>query len=58
MCVIQVGRLEAGAVDGLRLRSVQLSGCRISQVAAAAFRGQEATLRNLNLQVSLHIRFL
>lgn len=47
-----VGSLSDDAFKHLRLKSVQLSGCRIKSIAPQAFRHQEATLKNLNLQVS------
>lgn len=43
-------RLEDGAFKNLKLNNVQLSGCKIRTIAPGTFRGQEGTLRNLNLQ--------
>ncbi|XP_069677664.1 uncharacterized protein haf isoform X2 [Periplaneta americana] len=45
-----VTKLEDGSFKNLRLNNVQLSGCRIRSIAPGAFRGQEASLKNLNLQ--------
>ncbi|KAJ1520265.1 hypothetical protein ONE63_004469 [Megalurothrips usitatus] len=45
-----VAGLADDAFRHLRLKSVQLSGCRIRSIAPHAFRHQEATLKNLNLQ--------
>lgn len=46
-----VGTLAEDAFRHLRLKSVQLSGCRIRSIPAGVFRNQENTLKNLNLQV-------
>jgi hypothetical protein len=44
--------LPADVFAGVRrIRSLQLSGCRIEKVETSAFRGHETSLRNLNLQV-------
>jgi Leucine-rich repeat (LRR) protein len=43
-------KLEDGAFKNLKLNNVQLSGCKIRTIAPGTFRGQEGTLRNLNLQ--------
>ncbi|KAE8739794.1 hypothetical protein FOCC_FOCC014719 [Frankliniella occidentalis] len=45
-----VGALGDDAFRHLRLKSVQLSGCRIRSIGAKVFRQQEGTLKNLNLQ--------
>lgn len=43
-------KIEDGAFKYVRLNNVQLSGCKIRSIAEGAFRNQEASLRNLNLQ--------
>ncbi|PNF28241.1 hypothetical protein B7P43_G07220 [Cryptotermes secundus] len=43
-------KIEDGAFKNLRLNNVQLSGCKIRIIAPGAFRSQEGSLRNLNLQ--------
>jgi len=45
-----VGVLADDVFRRLRLKNVQLSGCKIRSIAKGAFRAQEATLKNLNLQ--------
>lgn len=45
-----VGTLADDAFRHLRLKSVQLSGCKIRAIGPHAFRHQEQTLKNLNLQ--------
>ncbi|XP_063237644.1 leucine-rich repeat and fibronectin type III domain-containing protein 1-like protein [Bacillus rossius redtenbacheri] len=45
-----IAALPDDAFLGVRLRNVQLSGCRIRSIAPRAFTGQEESLRNLNLQ--------
>lgn len=48
--------LPAESLLGVRkVRSLQLSGCRIERVEPGAFKGHESSLRNLNLQVSYHL---
>lgn len=43
-------KLEEGAFKNLKVNNVQLSGCKIRTIVPGTFRGQEGTLRNLNLQ--------
>ncbi|KAJ9596360.1 hypothetical protein L9F63_012635, partial [Diploptera punctata] len=45
-----VVKLEDGAFKNLRIHNIQLSGCKIRNIAPGAFRNQERTLKNLNLQ--------
>ncbi|PSN30909.1 hypothetical protein C0J52_26764 [Blattella germanica] len=45
-----VVKLEDGAFKNLRIHNVQLSGCKIRNIAPGTFRNQERTLKNLNLQ--------
>jgi Leucine-rich repeat (LRR) protein len=45
-----VVKIEDGAFKNVRLNNVQLSGCKIRSISEGAFRNQEASLRNLNLQ--------
>lgn len=45
-----VGSLQDNIFSNLRIHNVQLSGCKINYVAPDAFKGQEGTLKNLNLQ--------
>lgn len=42
--------LRNGSFEKLTMHNVQLSGCRIRNIEPRAFRGQERSLRNLNLQ--------
>jgi Leucine-rich repeat (LRR) protein len=43
-------KIDDGAFKNLRIHNVQLSGCKIRNIAPGAFRNQERTLKNLNLQ--------
>ncbi|GLH13812.1 Toll-like receptor 6 [Gryllus bimaculatus] len=45
-----IAKLEAGSLERVKIQNLQMSGCRIRGVQAGAFRGQEASLKNLNLQ--------
>lgn len=42
--------IKEGSFRKVTLNNVQLSGCRIKSIQPGAFRGQERSLRNLNLQ--------
>lgn len=42
--------IRDGSFRKVTLHNVQLSGCRIKNIQPGAFRGQERSLRNLNLQ--------
>jgi hypothetical protein len=47
-----VRTLPADVLAGVRrVRSLQMSGCRIEKIETGAFRGHENSLKNLNLQV-------
>ncbi|XP_052864375.1 leucine-rich repeat and fibronectin type-III domain-containing protein 3 [Anopheles cruzii] len=48
-----VEQLEGGLFANLKLHNVQLSSCRMKRIDEHAFRGQEAVLKNLNLQDNL-----
>ena len=43
-------KLDDGAFKNLQIHNIQLSGCKIRNIAPGAFRNQERTLKNLNLQ--------
>ncbi|RZC05010.1 uncharacterized protein BDFB_002552 [Asbolus verrucosus] len=45
-----VGVLKDDIFVNLKVQNIQLSGCKISSVESGAFKGQEAHLKNLNLQ--------
>lgn len=45
-----IGTLKNGSLSALRINNVQLSGCRISMVEPEAFKGQESSLKSLNLK--------
>ncbi|KAF7382767.1 hypothetical protein HZH66_013169 [Vespula vulgaris] len=45
-----IGTLKNGSLSALRINNIQLSGCRISIVEPEAFKGQENTLKSLNLK--------
>lgn len=47
-----VYELTDGIFKNFKIHNIQLSGCRIRDIAPGAFRGQEESLKNLNLQVS------
>src|SRR5207249_2794659 len=42
--------VEADSFNGLQITTLQLSGCRIQNISAEAFRGLEKSLSNLHLQ--------
>ncbi|XP_043479976.1 vasorin isoform X3 [Leptopilina heterotoma] len=44
-----IGTLN-GSLSSLRITNIQLSGCRIKTIEPDAFKGQEASLRTLNLR--------
>jgi Leucine-rich repeat (LRR) protein len=48
-----IKRLESNVFKRLQLHNVQLSSCKLKQIDDAAFAGQEAHLKNLNLQDNL-----
>jgi len=49
--------LPADVLAGVRrVRSLQMSGCRIEKIETGAFRGHETSLKNLNLQVRSYFR--
>ncbi|XP_059472788.1 vasorin isoform X3 [Neocloeon triangulifer] len=49
-----VRTLPADVLVGVRrVRSLQMSGCKIEKIETGAFRGQETSLKNLNLQDNL-----
>lgn len=45
-----VGVLKDNIFANLKVQNIQLSGCKITSVSSAAFKGQEQHLKNLNLQ--------
>lgn len=45
-----IRELKDNNLKNLRIANIQLSGCKISKVSSAAFKGQETHLKNLNLQ--------
>jgi len=49
-----VNELRDNTFQHISVNNIQLSRCEIRRIGPAAFRGQEETLRNLNLQV-LHL---
>ncbi|BFF95360.1 leucine-rich repeat and fibronectin type-III domain-containing protein 2 [Drosophila madeirensis] len=48
-----IAELPDAIFSNLSLHNVQLSSCGIKRIAEGAFKGQEAVLRNLNLQDNL-----
>ncbi|XP_053677019.1 leucine-rich repeat and fibronectin type-III domain-containing protein 3 [Anopheles nili] len=48
-----VEQLEGGLFVNLKLHNVQLSSCKVRRIDEKAFQGQEAVLKNLNLQDNL-----
>lgn len=45
-----INTLRNGSLANLKISNMQLSGCRIKNIEANAFEGQEAWLRSLNLK--------
>lgn len=45
-----IGVLRNGSLVTMRINNMQLSGCRIKTIEAEAFKGQEYSLRTLNLK--------
>jgi len=45
-----LNEIKEGSFRKITLQNVQLSGCKIRNIQPGAFRGQEKSLRNLNLQ--------
>uniref|UniRef100_A0A182SE37 LRRCT domain-containing protein n=1 Tax=Anopheles maculatus TaxID=74869 RepID=A0A182SE37_9DIPT len=45
-----IEQLEGGLFVNLKLHNVQLSSCKMRRIDEKAFQGQEAVLKNLNLQ--------
>lgn len=48
-----IRKLENGVFRNLKLHNVQLSSCKLKVIEENAFLGQEAHLKNLNLQDNL-----
>ncbi|KAG7208654.1 hypothetical protein KM043_014859 [Ampulex compressa] len=45
-----IGTLKNGSLSALRINNMQLSGCRIKSIELEAFKGQENSLKSLNLK--------
>ncbi|KAL3281424.1 hypothetical protein HHI36_004632 [Cryptolaemus montrouzieri] len=45
-----IGALQDNIFEGLQVHNIQLSGCEIKTIGREAFKGQEQSLKNLNLQ--------
>ncbi|XP_066597843.1 uncharacterized protein haf isoform X2 [Prorops nasuta] len=45
-----IGTLKNGSLAPLRINNMQLSGCKIKTIEPDAFKGQEASLKSLNLK--------
>lgn len=45
-----IGVLKNGSLSVLTINNIQLSGCHIKTIEADAFKGQEKSLKNLNLR--------
>lgn len=45
-----IGTLRNGSLSALKINNMQLSGCRIKSIERDSFKGQENTLKSLNLK--------
>lgn len=48
-----IGSLKNGSFANLKIHNMQLSGCKITGIESDAFKGQENSLRSLNLKDNL-----